>query len=72
MGMQLEGTLAFPQRGKAARFGLRSSRLPSRKPMPAQPSYDLLHCIPIARGATNLDYSRVKIAAAARKWPMKL
>ncbi len=71
MGMQLEGTLAFPQRGKAARFSLRSSGFQPQT-MPAQPSYDLLHCIPIARGATNLDYSRVKIAAAARKWPMKL
>ncbi|MFB0564580.1 MAG: hypothetical protein ACETWK_02740 [Candidatus Aminicenantaceae bacterium] len=45
MGIRLKGTLALPQRVKAARFRLRSSSLQSET-MPAQPSYDLLHRIP--------------------------
>ncbi|MFB0566415.1 MAG: hypothetical protein ACETWK_12165 [Candidatus Aminicenantaceae bacterium] len=46
MGIRLEGTLALSQRAKAARFRLRSSSLQSET-MPAQPSYDLLHSIPM-------------------------
>jgi len=45
-GMRFEGTLALSQRAKAARFRLRSSSLQSET-MPAQPSYDLLHRIPL-------------------------
>jgi len=46
-GMRFEGTLVLSQRAKAARFRLRSSSLQSET-VPAQPSYDLLHRIPLA------------------------
>ena len=45
--MWFEGTLALSQRDKAARFRLRSFSLRSET-VPAQPSYDLLHHIPLA------------------------